>query len=170
MVLTKWSQFAIILSLTLDHYNLLYTEPEYWCRGTLPTAPPQAPPGRHSGPALGKVETSALHFLWKIFTNWFFLTITFKLNLSVSFQTHTKFNLFRKAAQERKFPLAPMGVLAPWSAHARPSARPPSTLAEIFRHPCLQSHLQTSPPTPQKSYQKFQNPRTTFCPHLSAQI
>ena len=27
---------------------------------------------------------------------------------------------------------------------------------------CLQSHLQTSPPTLQKSYQKFRNPRTTF--------
>jgi hypothetical protein len=26
----------------------------------------------------------------------------------------------------------------------------------------LQSHLQTSPPTPQKSYLKFRNPRTTF--------
>ena len=47
-----------------------------------------------------------------------------------------------------KIPLKPMGVLAPGSAHARPSARPPSTLAEIFWHTCLQSHLQTSPPTP----------------------
>ena len=27
--------------------------------------------------------------------------------------------------EEEKFPLAPMGVLAPGSAHARPSARPP---------------------------------------------
>ena len=45
---------------------------------------------------------------------------------------------------------------------ARPSARPPSTWAEIFRCMCLQSHLQTSPPTPQKSYPKFRNPRTTF--------
>ena len=27
---------------------------------------------------------------------------------------------------------------------------------------CLQSHLQTSAPTPQKSYQKFWNPGTTF--------
>ena len=35
-------------------------------------------------------------------------------------------------------------------------------LNEIFRHTCLQSHLQTSPPTPQKSYPKFRNPRTTF--------
>ena len=30
-----------------------------------------------------------------------------------------------KQEQEGKFPLAPMGVLAPGSAHARPSARPP---------------------------------------------
>ena len=35
-----------------------------------------------------------------------------------------------------------MGVLAPGSAHARPSAQPPLTLAEIFRRTCLQSNLQ----------------------------
>ena len=33
---------------------------------------------------------------------------------------------------------------------------------ENFRHTCLQSHLQISPPTPQLSYPKFRNPRTTF--------
>ena len=58
-----------------------------------------------------------------------------------------------------RIPLTPMGVLAPGSAHARPSTRP-------HRHErtckCLQSHLQTSLPTPQKSYPKFLNPRTTF--------
>ena len=43
-----------------------------------------------------------------------------------------------------------------------PPLGPPSTWAEISRHMCLQSHLQTSPPTPQKSYPKFRNPRTTF--------
>ena len=43
-----------------------------------------------------------------------------------------------------------------------PPLGPPSTLAEIFRRTCLQSHLQTSPPTPQKCYPKFRNPRTTF--------
>jgi hypothetical protein len=47
-------------------------------------------------------------------------------------------------------------------AHARPPLSHPSTLAEIFRHICLQSHPQTSPPTPQKSYPKFRNQRTTF--------
>ena len=62
----------------------------------------------------------------------------------------------------QKFPLASMGVLAPGSAHARPSARPPIDTRKKFRHTCLHSHLQTSPPTPQKSYQKFRNPRTTF--------
>jgi hypothetical protein len=35
-----------------------------------------------------------------------------------------------------------MGVLAPGSAHADPPLGPPSTLAEIFRHTCLQSKLQ----------------------------
>ena len=38
-----------------------------------------------------------------------------------------------------------MGILAPGYAHLIPSARPPLTLAEIFRHTCLQSYLQTSP-------------------------
>ena len=62
--------------------------------------------------------------------------------------------------KKERFPLAPMGLLAPGSAHARPSLQPP--IAEIFRHMCLQSHLQTSPPTTQKSYPKFRNPRKTF--------
>ena len=53
-----------------------------------------------------------------------------------------------KKWNDYQIPLAPMGVLAPGSAHARPSA--------------LQSHIQTSPTTPQKSYPKFRNPRTTF--------
>ena len=70
--------------------------------------------------------------------------------------------VYKREQNYLEFPLAPMGVLAPGSAHARPSDGPPSTLAEIFRHTCLQSHLQTSPPTPQKSYLKFRNPRTTF--------
>ena len=61
-----------------------------------------------------------------------------------------------------KIPLAPMGVLFSGSAHARPSALPPIDVAEISRRTCLQIHLQTSPPTPQKSYPKFRNPRTTF--------
>ena len=61
-----------------------------------------------------------------------------------------------------KFPLAPMGVLAPGSAHARPSAWPPIDVSGNFTAQSLQSHPQTSPPTPQKSYPKFWNPRTTF--------
>ena len=34
-----------------------------------------------------------------------------------------------------KFPLAPMGVLAPGSAHARPSARPPIDTSGNFPAP-----------------------------------
>jgi hypothetical protein len=64
--------------------------------------------------------------------------------------------------KKRKFPLTPMGVLAPVSAQRDTPLSPPSTSAEIFRRTCLQSHLQTSPPTPQKSYPKFRNPRTNF--------
>ena len=59
-----------------------------------------------------------------------------------------------------KFPITSMGVLAPGSAHARPSARPPMDISRNKRRMFLQNHLQTSPPTPQKSYLKFRNPRT----------
>jgi hypothetical protein len=43
-----------------------------------------------------------------------------------------------------------------------PLLGPPSTLAEFFWRMCLQSHLQTFPPTPQKSNPKFHNPRITL--------
>ena len=56
----------------------------------------------------------------------------------------------------------PMGVLAHRLRTLDRSLFPPSAWAEIFWCTCLQSHLQTSPPTPQKSYLKFQNPWTTF--------
>ena len=46
---------------------------------------------------------------------------------------HTRRNVIGNT----KFPLMPMGVLAARSAHARPSARPPSTCAEIFQRTCL---------------------------------
>jgi hypothetical protein len=59
-------------------------------------------------------------------------------------------------------PLAPMGVLALRLRTLDGPLVPPSTRAEIFRHACLQSNLQTSPPTPQKSYPNFRNTRTNF--------
>jgi hypothetical protein len=55
-----------------------------------------------------------------------------------------------------------MGVLANRLGMLDRSLVPPLEWVEIFRRMCLQSHLQTSPPTPQKSYPKFRNPRTTF--------
>ena len=55
-----------------------------------------------------------------------------------------------------EFPLTPMGVLAPGSAHARPSAE------EIFQRMWLQSNLLTSSPTAKNLCPKFQNPKTTF--------
>ena len=61
-----------------------------------------------------------------------------------------------------QIPLTPSRVLAPGTAHARLSPRPPSTWADIFWRMCPQSHLQTSLPIPQKSYPKFRNRRTTF--------
>ena len=39
---------------------------------------------------------------------------------------------------------------------------PPSALAEFFPHTCLQNRLQTDPPTPKKSYPKFQNSTTSL--------
>ena len=43
-----------------------------------------------------------------------------------------------------------------------PLLSPPSALVEIFWHACLQRTLQTSPPTPKKSYLKFQNSTTSL--------
>ena len=59
-------------------------------------------------------------------------------------------------------PLTPMGVLAHRLRTLDRSLVPPSTWAEICWHMCLQSHLQASPPTSQKSYPKFRNNMTTF--------
>ena len=54
-----------------------------------------------------------------------------------------------------------MGVLAPGSAHTKPSAQPPIAMSVNFlTH--VSAELQTSPPTTQKLYLKFQNPRTNF--------
>jgi hypothetical protein len=61
----------------------------------------------------------------------------------------------------KKFPLAPMGILAPGSAHARPSARPHiATSGNFLAHVSAESPSNISPN--QKSYPKFQNPRTNF--------
>ena len=43
--------------------------------------------------------------------------------------------------KEIEIPLTPMGVLAPGSAQARPAARPPVDVSEIFHRSCLQSHI-----------------------------
>ena len=45
-----------------------------------------------------------------------------------------------------RFPLAPMGVLATWSAHARPSARPPiDTSGNFTAHVSAESSSNISP-------------------------
>jgi hypothetical protein len=70
---------------------------------------------------------------------------------------------FREYGKNKvKFPLAPMGSSLPGLCTRDPLFGPPSTVAEIFRQPCLQRYLETSPPTPQKSYPKFRNPRITL--------
>ena len=49
-----------------------------------------------------------------------------------------------------------MGVLTRSSGHARPSARHPIKISGIFvGHTCLESHLQTSPPTTKKPSKEF---------------
>ena len=53
-----------------------------------------------------------------------------------------------------KFPLVPMGVLAPGSAHARPSARPPIDTSRNFP-----PHVS---PNLSEVISKVWNPRTTF--------
>ena len=55
-----------------------------------------------------------------------------------------------------------MGVLAPGSVHARPSARPPIDTSGNFLAPVSAESPSNIPPTPQKSYPKFRNPRTNF--------
>ena len=57
--------------------------------------------------------------------------------------------------REKKIPLAPMGVLAHCLRTLDRSVVPPSTQAEIFRRMCLQSHLQTPPPTPRSNIRSF---------------
>jgi hypothetical protein len=54
-----------------------------------------------------------------------------------------KFNIRGKFFSEFLYKISARadGVLAPGSAHAGPSARPPSTLADIFRHACLQRDM-----------------------------
>ena len=50
-------------------------------------------------------------------------------------------------------------------------ARPPSTLVEFFRACVWKLTFKKSPPTPQESYPKFWNPRTTFeMPKLSSEF
>ena len=63
---------------------------------------------------------------------------------------------------ENKFPLTAMGVLVLHLLMLDGFARPPIASNGIFCHTCLQSQIQTYPPTPQKSYPKLRNPRTIF--------
>jgi hypothetical protein len=62
----------------------------------------------------------------------------------------------------QKMTSGPMGVLAPRSTQTWSPDQPPINTSGNLQCTCQQSHLQTSPPNPQKSYAKFQNPRTTF--------
>jgi hypothetical protein len=64
--------------------------------------------------------------------------------------------------QRQQFHSRRLGSLLPGLRTLDPPLGPPSTGGEIFWRTCLQSHLETSPPTPHKSYLKFRYPRTTF--------
>ena len=63
-------------------------------------------------------------------------------------------------------PLALMGVLAPRLRMLDGPLSPPLALVEFSRRTCLQSCLQTSPPTPKKSYLKFQNCMTSLSGYI----
>ena len=87
----------------------------------------------------------------------------FKLRMNEgNWLSHKRYAYIQPNLTTNRIPFTPMGVLAPGSTHARSSARAPIDMSGNFRRTCLQSHLQTSPPTPYKSYLKFWNPRTTF--------
>ena len=78
-------------------------------------------------------------------------------------QSHLQTSPQKRQKSNPKFCLfPPMGVFAPRLRTLDVSARSPIDTSGNFRRTCLQSHLQTSPPTPQKSYPKFRNPRTNF--------
>ena len=59
-------------------------------------------------------------------------TILFKTDQWSCSSPTTDFNEEKQAEEEEKFLLAPMGVLAPGSAHGRPSAQPPIDTSGIF--------------------------------------
>ena len=65
-----------------------------------------------------------------------------------------------------QFPLMPMGVLAPWSVHARPSAQPPIDMSGNFpAHVSAESPSKISP-NPSEVMSEVQNSKTIleFCP------
>jgi hypothetical protein len=61
-----------------------------------------------------------------------------------------------------KFSLMPIGVLTSRLCMLSSVSRSPMNISVNVCRMCLQSHLQTSPPTPQKLYLKFQNPSTSW--------
>ena len=72
----------------------------------------------------------------------------------------------------KKIPLAPMGVLAPWSTHTRPSTQPPNDTIEIFlAHMSAKSASNTSP-NPSEVINKFSKLWDNFwkSPPLSDQM
>ena len=71
-------------------------------------------------------------------------------------------NKKKKTRKKKNFCSRRLGSSLPGLHSRDPPLSPPSTWAEIFRRTCLQSHLQTSPPTHQKLYPKFRNPRTNL--------
>ena len=77
--------------------------------------------------------------------------------------TRGKFNkVFKERDFMEEFCSHRWGSSLPGLRTQDPPLGPPLTWAEIFRCTFLQSHLQTSPPNPQKSYPKLPNTRTTF--------
>jgi hypothetical protein len=74
--------------------------------------------------------------------------ISFRINNQYKYNPFLggKVNKKEDKEEKKKFPLAPMGVLAPSLRTLNVSARPPSTQAEIFPpNVSAESHLKISP-------------------------
>jgi hypothetical protein len=93
------------------------------------------------------------------------ITSSLDQTLRLQWPKYTKIlfeNMNARYSNRNKFPLAPMGVLAPGSAHARPSARPPiDTSGNFSAHVSAESPSNISP-IPSKVISDVSDPYNNF--------
>ena len=81
---------------------------------------------------------------------------------SAIIKSKSKRKYIQTIGKDFKFPLAPMGVLAPVSVHARPSAQPPIDTSEKFpAHVSAESPSNISP-NPSEVISKVSEPKYKF--------